>query len=130
MMKNICFIVSNLYLLEVVYVAQHKMCLYLYLKDLLKNNRDLSKALATSEELIKYTASTLSLSWKMILQQPRMTFDSTILLDENFDDNKAILYFYSANPSTSKAKIEYYVHPGLFLGPTMVRKASVVVRAE
>ena len=109
----------------------HKIVFFsLYPKDLLKKNRVLSKELATSEELINYARSALSLSWKMALQQPEMTFDSTSLLDEIFDENKAVLYFYSTNPPTSKSKIEFYVHPALFLGPNMVRKASVGVREK
>ena len=87
--------------------------------------RKLEGSLLSSPSILEYTNATLSLCWRMVLQQPPMTLDCTSLLGERFPEDRAEPHFGSADPTSKCSVVQYYVYPSVMHGRTLMKKARV-----
>ena len=88
---------------------------------------------ANYEQLIRYTgfftfvAKALKLSWKMIIQQPPMSFVYEPQPMEVFDSTKhKATHHAMVDPKEAEVLVDYFVHPALVYDDTIMKRARVV----
>ena len=73
----------------------------------------------------KYLKATSVITWNMVLQRPPMVLKTDGVGRPWKGDKVQEIFGKSADPSNPKAKVEYYLHPELYHGSSLMVKGRV-----
>ena len=80
------------------------------------------------EEVQQYLSECARLAWRMVLQRPPMSFDSTHDR-KSWKNNGLLELMWGSNPNAPGAVIQYYKCPVLIHGDKTMAKGSVLVHS-
>ena len=99
------------------------------LKDKYAENEDLLNASLQIEDVNDYIADSVRIAWKMALQRPPMTFDTSDT-GKQWSKDMFLELMWGSDPKASDAVIQYYKTPKLFHAGKTMTKGSVFVHNE
>ena len=89
--------------------------------------RELTSCPLHSGRLKTYIKAVASITWKMSIQRPPMTFDQSGEGEMWQGQNKQTVFWKSSDPESTASKVKYYVHPALCHGDILMVKGRVVL---
>ena len=99
------------------------------LKDKYAENEDILNTSLQIEDVHDYIADSVRIAWKMTLQRPPMTFDTSDV-GKQWTKDMFVELMWGSDPKVPDAVIQYYKSPKLLHAGNTMAKGSVFVHNE